>query len=186
MRLACADPPGPPARPRQAEIASPVVGDATVLGVVSRTPGTEPDFRATFGWLCRLWAPLPDRVMASSLFGRKSRGYIEFSTSPFPTISPPFMPESDRPAPRLGRLPNRSRRVMVGTNVRAFRLAAGLSGGQLATRAGISRSMLSRTERGLVCPSVDTLDVIACALCIRMSILFEEPPMPGAQGHRVI
>ena len=44
----------------------------------------------------------------------------------------------------------------IGAQVRALRMAAEVSGGELAKTSGISASMLSRIERGLVSPSVET------------------------------
>ncbi|RYH43086.1 MAG: XRE family transcriptional regulator [Alcaligenaceae bacterium] len=46
----------------------------------------------------------------------------------------------------------------VGAQVRLLRTAATMSGADLAQASGISRSLLSRIERGLVSPSVDTLE----------------------------
>lgn len=63
---------------------------------------------------------------------------------------------------------------MVGANVRAYRLAAGLSGAQLALRARLSDSMLSRIEGGLVSPSLCTLTKVAAALGLPMSALLDQ------------
>lgn len=51
-------------------------------------------------------------------------------------------------------------------------MAEGTSAGALALAAGVSRSMLSRIERGLVSPSVETLDRIAQGLDVPVSRLF--------------
>jgi transcriptional regulator with XRE-family HTH domain len=51
-------------------------------------------------------------------------------------------------------------------------MTAGMSGGQLAMESGISGSMLSRIERGLVSPSVETLDRIAQGLHVPVSRFF--------------
>ncbi|MDM0008447.1 XRE family transcriptional regulator [Variovorax sp. J22G73] len=56
--------------------------------------------------------------------------------------------------------------------MRALRMAAGTSGGDLASVAGVSRSMLSRIERGLVSPSVETLDRLASGLHVPVSRFF--------------
>ncbi|MEP6722083.1 MAG: XRE family transcriptional regulator [Variovorax sp.] len=64
----------------------------------------------------------------------------------------------------------------IGTQVRALRMAAGASGGELALSSGISRSMLSRIERGLVSPSVETLDRIASGLDVPLSRFFSDQP----------
>ncbi|WP_309972145.1 helix-turn-helix transcriptional regulator [Variovorax guangxiensis] len=65
------------------------------------------------------------------------------STSPRP-----FLPSSHRSSQPL---------LDLGGRLTALRVAAGLSGGELARRSRISRSMLSRVEHGLVTPSIGTL-----------------------------
>jgi transcriptional regulator with XRE-family HTH domain len=60
----------------------------------------------------------------------------------------------------------------VGAQVRSLRLAAGTSAGTLASSAGVSRSMFSRIENGLVSPSIEVLDRIAAALEVPMSRFF--------------
>jgi transcriptional regulator with XRE-family HTH domain len=66
----------------------------------------------------------------------------------------------------------------IGAQVRALRMAGGMSAGQLAQMSGVSSSMLSRIERGLVSPSVETLDRIAQGLQVPTSRFF------GDQGRR--
>jgi transcriptional regulator with XRE-family HTH domain len=55
-----------------------------------------------------------------------------------------------------------------GRNLRRLRRAAGLSQDQLAVRASVHRTQLSRMERGLSSPQLDTLvelaDSIGCSL----------------------
>lgn len=60
----------------------------------------------------------------------------------------------------------------IGTQVRALRMAAEVSGGALAKISGISASMLSRIERGLVSPSVETLERLAQGLHVPVSRFF--------------
>lgn len=48
------------------------------------------------------------------------------------------------------------------------------SGGALARKSAVSRSLLSRIERGLVCPSVETLSRIANSLDVPLSRLFND------------
>nr|WP_218088526.1 XRE family transcriptional regulator [Variovorax sp. SG517] len=60
----------------------------------------------------------------------------------------------------------------IGAQVRALRMAAGLSAGQLAAASEISASMLSRIERGLVSPSVETLERLAQGLHVPVSRFF--------------
>ncbi|WP_354328248.1 helix-turn-helix domain-containing protein [Variovorax atrisoli] len=60
----------------------------------------------------------------------------------------------------------------IGAQVKALRMAAGLSAGQLAAGSEISASMLSRIERGLVSPSVETLERLAQGLHVPVSRFF--------------
>ncbi|WPH24456.1 helix-turn-helix domain-containing protein [Variovorax paradoxus] len=62
----------------------------------------------------------------------------------------------------------------IGAQVRALRMAAGVSGGALAQASGISASMLSRIERGLVSPSVETLERLAQGLHVPVSRFFSD------------
>lgn len=68
-------------------------------------------------------------------------------------------------------------------------MAAGISAGTLARASAISASMLSRIERGLVSPSVETLDRIAQALHVPISRFFGDQArrtdfchVPAGQG----
>ena len=80
--------------------------------------------------------------------------------------------------------PARSRPAsLLGSQVRALRMAAGASGGELAERCGISRSMLSRIERGLVSASVETLDRIASGLGVPISRFFGDQPSRTDFSH---
>ena len=80
--------------------------------------------------------------------------------------------------------PARSRPAsLLGSQVRALRMAAGASGGELAARCGISRSMLSRIERGLVSASVETLDRIASGLGVPISRFFGDQPSRTDFSH---
>ena len=94
--------------------------------------------------------------------------------SPFPTVVPLVPPASARPcrAPATGRPDSPASRL--GAQIRTLRLASGASGGRLAQNAGISRSLLSRIERGLVSPSVQTLEHIARALDVAISRFFAD------------
>lgn len=62
--------------------------------------------------------------------------------------------------------------VMVGDAVTAARARAGITQGELANRAGIDQSDISKIERGLANPSVSTLNRIAAALGERLVIDF--------------
>jgi transcriptional regulator with XRE-family HTH domain len=105
-----------------------------------------------------------------------------------------------RPAPQRGaeafaRYERARASIMVGSAVRAARRRAGLSQVELARRAGTSQPSIARLERGMVSPTVISLDRIARALGAELVIDFEAPPsgagrapLAGAQparlGHR--
>ena len=59
----------------------------------------------------------------------------------------------------------------IGAQVRALRVASGASAGTLSRDSGVSRSMLSRIENGLVSPSVETLGRLAGSLGVPVSRL---------------
>lgn len=114
--------------------------------------------------------------------------------SPLPTFRPLKVPASARRARVLA--PRQNLRSdpasRIGHQVRALRVASGASGGELATSSGVSRSMLSRIERGLVSPSVETLDRIANGLGVPVSRFFSDQTsrtdfsfVPAGKGIRV-
>jgi len=72
---------------------------------------------------------------------------------------------------------------MVGSAVRAARRKAGLSQVELAKRAGTSQPSIARLERGLVSPTVISLDRIARALGTELVIDFEPP---GARPRQAL
>lgn len=94
--------------------------------------------------------------------------------SPFPTTHKPRLPASVlRPPPKVRSEPTRSvAAARLGEQVKSLRIAAGISGGELSLRSGMSRSMLSRIENGLVSPSVELIDRIAQALGVPLSRFF--------------
>lgn len=62
----------------------------------------------------------------------------------------------------------------IGTKIRFSRIEAGLSQGELAKRAGISRSAVFRYEAGERTPNLDTVRAIAEALNVsEAELLFE-------------
>jgi transcriptional regulator with XRE-family HTH domain len=90
--------------------------------------------------------------------------------SPFPTTRNVRLP---RNGTKSGTEPKRSATAAkVGVQIKAQRLAVDLSAGALATKAGVSRSLMSRIERGLVSPSIEVLDKIAAVLDVPMSRFF--------------
>lgn len=91
--------------------------------------------------------------------------------SPFPTARKPVVRLA--PLASTKSSPKRSATsAKVGQQIRALRLAADLSAGALASTAGVSRSMLSRIESGLVSPSIEVLDRIAVGLDVPLSRFF--------------
>lgn len=82
--------------------------------------------------------------------------------------------------------------VQVGKQIRALRLAVGMAASALAKKAGLSRSMLSRIEHGLVSPSIEALDRISVALDMPISRFFVDQVrrtdfsfVPAGKGLRV-
>jgi transcriptional regulator with XRE-family HTH domain len=67
---------------------------------------------------------------------------------------------------------------MVGSSVRAARLRAAMSQVELARRTGTSQPSIARLERGMVSPTVITLDRIARALGTELIIDFEPQTEP--------
>ena len=66
--------------------------------------------------------------------------------------------------------------VKVGSRIKYFRKLQGLSQESLALSAGLNPAFLGHLERGLKCPTVDTLNKIAVALKIPLSelVTFED------------
>jgi len=77
---------------------------------------------------------------------------------------------------RLGRrTPAKSESASrIGDQIKALRLSSGETGRELAERCGVSRSLLSRVERGLVSPSVETLSRLAKGLNVSLSRFFAD------------
>ena len=92
-----------------------------------------------------------------------------------------------RPAPQRGpeafaRYERARASILVGSAVRAARRRAGMSQVELARRAGTSQPSIARLERGLVSPTVISLDRIARALGAELVIDFE----PAAARSRPV
>jgi DNA-binding XRE family transcriptional regulator len=92
--------------------------------------------------------------------------------SPFPTARKVRPPRSSTAKAAAVEPKRSSTSARVGIQIRAQRLATDMSAGALALQAGISRSMMSRIESGLVSPSIEVLDRIATALDVPMSRFF--------------
>lgn len=75
-------------------------------------------------------------------------------------------------------------RKTIGWNLRALRVAKGLSQERLALEAGIDRSYIGRVERGAENVTVATLEAVATVLDVHVSKLFAEvddnAPLPDA------
>jgi len=95
--------------------------------------------------------------------------------SPLPSLQPVRLPASAQPRGAPPPAARSEPALRVGQQIRDLRVGAALSGTALADRAGVSRSLLSRIERGLVCPSVETLGRIAGGLGVAMAQLFIDP-----------
>jgi DNA-binding XRE family transcriptional regulator/quercetin dioxygenase-like cupin family protein len=67
----------------------------------------------------------------------------------------------------------------IAVQVRRHRRARGMTVGELAVRAGISKAMLSKIENSLTSSSLTTLARLAAALDVPVTALFR-----GADGHR--
>ena len=104
--------------------------------------------------------------------------------SPFPTAKPFKLPAGLAVVRTVPPKPVRSESAsLLGAQVRALRIASGASGGDLARRAGISRSLLSRIEHGVVAPSIETLDRIANGLDVPISRLFSDQSSRSDISH---
>ena len=64
-------------------------------------------------------------------------------------------------------------RKLVGSNLRRYRLLAGLSQEELAHRARLDRTYVSGMERGIRNPSVLVLQELAAALGVKPTNLLE-------------
>jgi len=96
---------------------------------------------------------------------------MENPPSPFPTARPSAIPASARPNAQEA---DSQTSALGGANQSPWEPAAAPAGGQLALRAGISRSTLSRIERGLVSLSVQTLGRIAEGLGVPVARFFSD------------
>ena len=67
--------------------------------------------------------------------------------------------------------------------IRQIRDAQHMTGEQLGTRAGISRSYVTEIEQGKKYPNTRRLEAIAGALGVRIVDLYEQPDSPPKLGH---
>ncbi|MGP4046101.1 helix-turn-helix domain-containing protein [Streptomyces sp. 2A115] len=100
----------------------------------------------------------------------------------------PAAREVDQPAPADGALER-----AIAVQVRRYRQAIGLTVGDMATRAGISKAMLSKIENAQTSCSLTTLARLAAALDVPVTALFrgadterEAVFTPSGAGARII
>ena len=100
----------------------------------------------------------------------------------------PAAREVDHPAPAEGDLER-----MIAVQVRQYRQAIGLTVGEMATRAGISKAMLSKIENARISCSLTTLARLAAALDVPVTALFrgsdtgrEAVFTPAGAGARIL
>lgn len=79
-----------------------------------------------------------------------------------PVVLPMAEQQEDRANARLGR---------IGQNIRTARIKRGLSIGELATRAGMSRTGLTNIELGRSNVHIESLCAIADVLCVSIDYL---------------
>ncbi|MET8982640.1 XRE family transcriptional regulator [Streptomyces sp. NPDC004539] len=103
-------------------------------------------------------------------------------------IGGPAAREVDQPTPSEGDLER-----VIGMQVRQYRLATGLTVGELATLAGISKAMLSKIENARISCSLTTLARLAAALDVPVTALFrgadtgrEAVFTPAGTGARIV
>lgn len=65
--------------------------------------------------------------------------------------------------------------AIIGENVRAARVAAGLTQGELAEKCGIAVPHISRLEKGTHLPSVSTLKRVSDALRVPICSFLDPP-----------
>lgn len=62
-------------------------------------------------------------------------------------------------------------------NLRAIRISAGLSQVQLAEKAGVTQSLVSKIEKGQANPTLDVIEAIAGALGTSPAVVFGLPEL---------
>src|SRR5262245_41013882 len=90
-------------------------------------------------------------------------------------------------------MPGRKRRIKHGAIVEAFaerlrllRLARGMTQRDLAARANVTLSYISRLESGGAAPGIDLLERLAVALQVQLTDLLPEPAKtPSLEAQRL-
>ncbi len=75
---------------------------------------------------------------------------------------------------------------LLGNRIRHLRNRAGITQAQLAERVDISPEFMSRLERGLKAPSVDSAAKIAHALGVSLSELFDFQEARGGEKEELV
>lgn len=92
------------------------------------------------------------------------------------TTTPASPPAAAEPAEPLNE--------RIAQRVRDLRAAGGLSLEALATRSGVSRSMISLVERGETSPTAVVLEKLATGLGVALAALFDTPRPSGSPVAR--
>jgi len=94
--------------------------------------------------------------------------------------TPPDLPETDTPEAASGALER-----YLGNAIRDLRQRHGLTIADVADRAGISRGMLSKIENAQTATSLETLNRLAHALGVSLSVLFRNYDVPEGSAQLV-
>ncbi|RYH36477.1 MAG: XRE family transcriptional regulator, partial [Alcaligenaceae bacterium] len=125
--------------------------------------------------LCYMTSPWPGAVFLRSPSDMK----VRTRPSPLPTATRLQIPEAwylPKGSDAQETEPRSEFSLVLGKRIRALRVGRGMSGGQFAARCEVSRSFLSRVERGLTSISFESLARITKVLEIPLHRLltFEE------------
>lgn len=76
-------------------------------------------------------------------------------------------------------------RVQFGRRLRELRIERGMTQEDLAKITGFSTAFISQMERGINAPSFESLEVLAKALDVVVSELFEAEDAGASEGKRI-
>ncbi|MFJ5486400.1 helix-turn-helix domain-containing protein [Hansschlegelia beijingensis] len=111
---------------------------------------------------------MSDRVAKAQ--GAKRTDRAEPPLSVVPSDDEPYVTGSGAPAPAE----RRTLEQAIGLQIRHHRKQMGLTVAELAAAASVSTGMLSKIENGQISPSLTTLQTLATALNMPISLLFSE------------
>lgn len=83
-------------------------------------------------------------------------------------------------------IPSRNINRRIAAQARGLRAAMGLSLDALASKSGVSRSMISLIERGEASPTAMVLERLSCGLGVPLARLFDAPADHGAAPQPVV